>query len=51
MLKVQLPFIALTVACIGGAYNGVGVHQSRLDKEQEKTGMQVRRAAGGASIH
>lgn len=41
MLITQIPFAVLTAACIGGAYNGVGVHQARLDLEQTKTGMQV----------
>lgn len=44
ILTSQLPFTALTAACIGGAYNGIGIHKERLDTEQTKTGMQVRSA-------
>ncbi|KAF2624830.1 hypothetical protein BU25DRAFT_134871 [Macroventuria anomochaeta] len=40
MAAATIPFTALTVACIGGAFNGIGIHQFRLDKEHTKTGMQ-----------
>ncbi|KAJ8111734.1 hypothetical protein OPT61_g5736 [Boeremia exigua] len=40
MTAAMLPFMALTVSCIGGAFNGIGLHQSRLDEEQTKMGMQ-----------
>ncbi len=45
ILTTQLPFLALTTSCIGGAYNGIGVHQFRLSEEQTKTGMQVLRSS------
>ncbi|KAF1925642.1 uncharacterized protein M421DRAFT_7669 [Didymella exigua CBS 183.55] len=29
----------LTALCIGGAYNGIGIHLAKLNTEQMKTGM------------
>lgn len=37
----KIPFTALTVSCVGGAYNGIGIHQYRLNEMEEKRGMQV----------
>ena len=37
--KLQPPFLALTVACIGGSFHGLGVHQKKLDEEQLKTAL------------
>lgn len=41
VLMIQLPFTALTAACIGGAYHGIGIHQSKLNAVETKEGMQV----------
>lgn len=38
---MKVPFTALTAACIGGAFNGIGIHQTRLDDQQTKIGLQV----------
>lgn len=37
--KPQFPFLALTVACLGGSFHGVGVHQDKLDTAQKKTAL------------
>ncbi|KAL5114116.1 hypothetical protein ACEQ8H_008000 [Pleosporales sp. CAS-2024a] len=33
-------FTALSIACIGGAFNGIGVHQARLSSKEQTQGMQ-----------
>ncbi|KAF9691478.1 hypothetical protein EKO04_010452 [Ascochyta lentis] len=40
MAAATVPFTALTAACIGGAYHGIGIHQSHLNKDETKEGMQ-----------
>jgi hypothetical protein len=41
VLTSQPLFTALTIACIGGAFSGIGVHQSRLSFPEQVHGMQV----------
>jgi hypothetical protein len=37
---LQIPFIALSVFCLGSSFQGIGVHKERLSPEQmEKTMM------------
>ncbi|CAG5184112.1 uncharacterized protein ALTATR162_LOCUS10916 [Alternaria atra] len=40
MTAATLPFTALTISCIGGAFNGVGVHDRRLGPDEKVQGMQ-----------
>ena len=42
MLTLQIPLAGLTVACIGGAYNGIGIRRERLSELETMKGMQVR---------
>jgi len=39
---MQVPFTGLTIACIGGAFSGVGVHDDNLNAEEKVKGMEVR---------
>lgn len=34
-----MPFAGLTVACLGGAFHGIGVHQDRLSDGEKSDGM------------
>ncbi|USP74527.1 hypothetical protein yc1106_01801 [Curvularia clavata] len=40
MTLATLPFTALTISCIGGAFSGVGVHDDRLAPQEKVQGMQ-----------
>lgn len=37
--RSQFPFLALTVACLGGSFHGVGVRQDTLDTEEVETAL------------
>jgi len=39
--REQVPWAALSIVCIGGAFNGVGVHEAKLAPEQRVTAMMV----------
>ncbi|TGO44020.1 hypothetical protein BCON_0649g00020 [Botryotinia convoluta] len=39
MTTAVIPFTALTIACLGGSFRGVGVHESRMTPEQKAVGL------------
>ncbi|CAC9891334.1 unnamed protein product [Aureobasidium pullulans] len=39
MLFAAVPFTALTIACLGGAFNGVGGHEAELGPEKTSVGL------------
>ncbi|TEY35781.1 hypothetical protein BOTCAL_0579g00040 [Botryotinia calthae] len=39
MTTAVIPFTVLTVACLGGSFRGVGVHESRMTPEQKTVGL------------
>jgi hypothetical protein len=41
MLFAAIPFTALTIACLGGAFNGIGGHEAELGAEQVSIGLHV----------
>jgi hypothetical protein len=41
MLFAAIPFTALTIACLGGAFNGIGGHEAELGEEQVSIGLHV----------
>ena len=41
MLFAAVPFTALTIACLGGACNGVGGHEAELGPEKTSIGLHV----------
>lgn len=41
MLFAAVPFTALTIACLGGAFNGVGGHEAELGLEKTSVGLHV----------
>ncbi|KAI4625150.1 uncharacterized protein J4E87_004996 [Alternaria ethzedia] len=40
MTAATVPFTGLTIACIGGAFSGVGVHDDNLNAEEKVKGME-----------
>ena len=40
--REQIPWAALSATCIGGAFNGIGVHEAKLTPEQRIAAMMVR---------
>lgn len=41
MLFAAVPFTALTIACLGGAFNGIGGHEAELGEKQVSIGLHV----------
>ncbi|CAD0086734.1 unnamed protein product [Aureobasidium mustum] len=41
MLFAAVPFTALTIACLGGAFNGIGGHEAELGDKQVSIGLHV----------